>query len=125
MDILRASAPGPPAPLLGCRGAIILRGFAFAFGFLGVPSFTKNVAVHPFPTPSLSSQMSPCIKPTNLMEPASVETSVSTEIREFQGEKGMCRNALLIYLLERARPNPLPLCNFVVAFSPCANFLKV
>ena len=52
---------------LGWTGGAILR--RFAFGLSDRPSFTKKVVVQPFPAPSLSSQMFPCIRATNLKAP--------------------------------------------------------
>jgi len=60
-------ASGSAVPCFGWTGGTILR--RFAFGLSDSPSFTKNVAVQPFPTPSLSSQMFPCIRATNLKAP--------------------------------------------------------
>ena len=63
-------ASGSAVPCFGWTGGMILR--RFAFGLSDSPSFTKNVAVQPFPTPSLSSQMFPCIRVTNLKAPESI-----------------------------------------------------
>lgn len=64
---------GPAAPCFSWAGGAILR--RFAFGLLSDrPSFTKNVAVQPFPAPSLSSQMFPCIRVTNLKVPEKANT---------------------------------------------------
>jgi hypothetical protein len=83
--------------------------------------------VQPFPTPSLSSQMFPCIRATNLKAPERdhIYTILASEIKCFQGEMHLKKTTLLVYLLERARPNPLPFCTLFVAFCGCANFVKV
>lgn len=111
---------GSTFPCFGWTGGTILRRFAS-----DSPSFTKNVAVQPFPTPSLSSQMFPCIRATNLREHiCTLYISVQDEILSRQNSFRK-KKTLLVYLLERARPNPLPLRNLFVAFCGCANLVKV
>jgi len=118
-------ASGSAVPCFGWTGGTILR--RFAFGLSDSPSFTKNVAVQPFPTPSLSSQMFPCIRETNLKAPERAYIYyISVGNQMFSRGNGFGKGrTLLVYLLERARPNPLPLCNLFVPFCGCANFVKV
>lgn len=90
-------ASGSAVPCFGWTGGTILQ--RFAFGLSDSPSFTKNVAVQPFPTPSLSSQMFPCIRVTNLKAPERdhIYTILASEIKCFQGEMHLKKTTLLTF----------------------------